>query len=86
MRQRFSKELPKSVKYEFWKINEISQEEIDVLKHFKDIINYLVKFGFLEEKLSKASKVVELRKLLRVSNLTNILNISYFLIHTQSCL
>ena len=25
MRQRFSKELPKSVKYEFWKINEISQ-------------------------------------------------------------
>ena len=25
VRQRFSKELPKSVKYEFWKINEISQ-------------------------------------------------------------
>ncbi len=62
---------------EYEEMNEISQEEIDVLKHFKDIIKYFIKFGFLEEKLNKASQVVELRKLLRVSNLTNILNVSY---------
>lgn len=62
---------------EYEEINQISEEEIDVLKRLKDIIKYLIKFGFLEEKLNKASQIVELRKLLRVSNLTNILNVSY---------
>lgn len=62
---------------EYKEINEISKEEIDILKQLKDIIKYLVKFNFLEDKLSEVSKIVELRKILRVSNLTNILNVSY---------
>ena len=62
---------------EYKEINEISKEEIDILKQLKDIIKYLVKFNFLEDKLSEVSKIVELRKILRVSNLNNILNVSY---------
>lgn len=62
---------------EYKEMNEISKEEIDILKQLKDIIKYLVKFNFLEDKLSEVSKIVELRKILRVSNLTNILNVSY---------
>lgn len=62
---------------EYKEINEISEQEVDVLKQLKDIVRYLIKYNYLKKGLSEETEIIELRKILRVSNLTNILNVSF---------
>ncbi|HHW07598.1 MAG TPA: HigA family addiction module antidote protein [Clostridia bacterium] len=57
---------------DFEDFNRISQEEVNILKRLTHIIEYLKELGFLELEAHGAILVVQLRKLLNVSNLTQI--------------
>jgi HTH-type transcriptional regulator/antitoxin HigA len=57
---------------DFEDINEISDEELEILKNLNDIIEYLKQLGFLEPEARGSMLVVQLRKLLNVSNLKQI--------------
>ncbi|AXU54318.1 TPA: HigA family addiction module antitoxin [Clostridioides difficile] len=62
---------------EFEDANNISKEEIEILKPLKDIISYFCEKRKLNDEDNEAVKVLELRKLLGVGNLTYIPNIKY---------
>ena len=55
----------------------ISADEIDILKRLKDIVSYFLSYGILHNDCSDAEKVLQLRSILRVSDLTIIPKISY---------
>ncbi len=57
---------------DFEDINEISDEELAILKKLNDIVEYLKQLGFLEPEANGPMLVVQLRKLLNVSNLKQI--------------
>lgn len=57
---------------DYEEVNYIRIEEINVLKKLKDIIEYLKEIGFLSAENNASLLVIELRKLLRISNLINI--------------
>lgn len=57
--------------------NHISDDEIDVLASLKEITSYFVKRGFMQNNCGKSQKVLRLRKLLCVSDLTAIPKITY---------
>ena len=55
----------------------ISEEEIALLKRLKDIISYFLARGILHNDCGDTEKVLQLRSILRVSDLTLIPHISY---------
>lgn len=62
---------------EYEEVNNITQDEIEILKPLKDIILYFYENKKLDETSNKAEIVLKLRKLFAVSNLTAIPNITY---------
>lgn len=50
--------------------NNITTEEIRVLDYLEDIINHLILIGMLAPNLSNIDKILELRKMLKISDLT----------------
>lgn len=58
-------------------LNEINEEEINILKNLKGIIDYLVDKNYISESKDKAQRVLQMREFLKVSNLTTIKNLSY---------
>lgn len=57
--------------------HDISQEEIDLLKPLHDIMAYFIVKGYLHNNCGNASKVVQLREFLQISDLTLIPKITY---------
>lgn len=57
--------------------NEITQEELDILKHLHDIIQYFIECGYMHNNCGASSKVMQLRDFLCISNLTMIPQITY---------
>ena len=57
--------------------NKISQAEIDLLKPLHDIMCYLIERGYLHNNCGDASKVMQLREFLQISDLTSIPQITY---------
>lgn len=57
--------------------NDIGQEEKFVLRNLKEVIDYYIEKGFLLKDDAEYDTVLKLRKLMRVSKLTAIPNISY---------
>lgn len=62
---------------EFEEVNNITVDEVAILKPLKEIIDYFISKKFLEESANEAERILSLRKLLAVSNLTAIPNITY---------
>lgn len=56
---------------------EISQEEIDLLKSLRDIMSYFIEREYMYNNCGDASKVIQLREFLQISNLTQIPKITY---------
>lgn len=57
--------------------NNVTEEEISILKNLKDIISYLIKSEYIHNSCSDVSKVIQLRNFLKISNLTHIPKITY---------
>lgn len=57
--------------------NNISKEEIGLLKPLQDIMAYFIRRGYMHNNCGDASKIIQLRELLQVSNLTQIPKITY---------
>ena len=55
----------------------ISKEEMNVLKEFGDILKYLISSGYVHNDCSPANKVIQLRQLLNISDLTLIPKVTY---------
>jgi len=72
LQSNYDKEL-----LEFEEFNNISKEEIAILKPLKIIIEYLNKINKINSEDNEAAKVLDLRKILGVSNLTSIPDITY---------
>jgi len=56
---------------------EISQEEIDLLKPLRDIMSFFIERGYMHNNCGDASKVIQLREFLQISDLTQIPKITY---------
>ena len=57
--------------------NDISSEEIEILKPLHEIINYFVERGYIHNNCGDISKVMQLRSFLNISDLTQIPKITY---------
>lgn len=57
--------------------NNISEEEMSLLKPLHDIMTYLIERGYLHNNCGDASKVMQLREFLQISNLMLIPKVSY---------
>lgn len=57
--------------------NNISQEEIGLLRPLRDIMEYFIECGYMHNDCGDASKIMQLREFLRISNLTLIPRITY---------
>lgn len=62
---------------EFEEVNNISPNEIKILKNLKSIIEYLINIKLMNSDNNEAVKVLDLRRILGVSNLTSISSITY---------
>ena len=62
---------------EFEEVNNITDEELAILKPLKQVMEYMIAKKWLEENTNEAEKILCLRKILAVSNLTAIPNITY---------
>lgn len=62
---------------EFEEINKISTDEIEILKKLKTILKYFEQLRFLGPDGNEATKVLDLRKLLGISDLAAIPNVTY---------
>lgn len=71
LQTNFDKELA-----DLEEINTISNEELDILKKLRSIIKYIQQLGFLHQEVYGAALVIELRKLLNISSLTRIPEVS----------
>lgn len=58
-------------------INTITNEELDIIKDFGDVISYLKKNAALTPSSSDNALILLLRRLLHVSNLENLKNVTY---------
>lgn len=56
---------------------EISQEEMEILKPLRDIMTYFISCGYMHNNCGDASKVIQLREFLQISDLTQIPKITY---------
>lgn len=57
--------------------NEISQEEIGLLKPLHEIMQYFIELQYMHNNCSDVEKVIQLRDLLKISNLLQIPKIAY---------
>lgn len=55
----------------------ITDEEFGVLKHLDEVIRYFVRRGLLDQAVSPADKVIRIRSLLKISDLTLMPKVSY---------
>jgi len=62
---------------DFNEVNNISSEEFDILKKLEDIIGYMKQIKIVEEEANDSLLIIELRKLLNLSSLTRIPDISH---------
>ena len=62
---------------EYEDMHHISEAEISVLSSLKDIVQYLCKISLIDSTDNEAGRILSLRKLLGVSNLTVIPNITF---------
>ena len=62
---------------EFEELNKITDKELDVLKRLKEVIEVWSSFGWLDKMTSPAIKLLDLRRILGISNLLDIPKISY---------
>lgn len=62
---------------EFEEVNNITEAELGILKPLKQVVEYMVSKRWLIENINEAEKVLCLRKILAVSNLTAIPHITY---------
>lgn len=62
---------------EFEEVNNITEAELGILKPLKQVMEYMVSRRWLIENINEAEKVLCLRKILAVSNLTAIPHITY---------
>lgn len=62
---------------EFEEMNNISEEEVSVLKKLKDVIEYWSELGWIKKEDNSAAKVLDLRKIMSISNLTDIPELAY---------
>ena len=62
---------------EFEEVNNITEAELNILKPLKQVTEYLVTKKWINENINEAEKVLCLRKILAVSNLTAIPHITY---------
>lgn len=62
---------------EFEEVNNITEVEVAILKPLKQVMEYIVSRKWMNENCNEAEKVLQLRKILAVSNLTAIPNITY---------
>ena len=56
---------------------EISQEEMELLKPLRDIMAYFIDRGYMHNNCGDATKVIQLREFLQISDLTQIPKITY---------
>ena len=56
---------------------EISQDELNILKALHDIVQYFIECGYMHNNCGEASKIIQLRELLQISDLTQIPKITY---------
>lgn len=56
---------------------EISKEEIEILKPLREIMTYFINRGYMHNNCGNASKVIQLREFLQISDLTQIPKITY---------
>lgn len=57
--------------------NDISDEEIAILSDLKEIVMYFIEHSIMHNNCGDAEKIMQLRNILNVSNLTSIPNITY---------
>jgi len=62
---------------EFEEMNNISEEEVSVLKNLKDVIEYWSGLGWMKKEDNSAAKVLDLRKIMGISDLTDIPELAY---------
>ena len=62
---------------EFQEINQITKEELDIFYSLKDIIKEYIRYGFVEKGLCVTDELIQIRKVLNISNLTNIYKFSH---------
>jgi len=62
---------------EFEELNEISKEELAIIKPLKMIIEFLERLGMMSSQSNVANKILDLRKILCVSNLLAIPKMTY---------
>lgn len=62
---------------EFEEVNNITESELSILKPLKHVLKYMVSRRWMNEAANEAEKVLYLRKILAVSNLNAIPNITY---------
>ena len=61
----------------FEELNKITEEELEVVKKLKEVIELWSSFGWLDKTASAVAKLLDLRKILGISNLLDIPKISY---------
>lgn len=57
--------------------NDISQDELRILKPLHDIMNYFIECGYIHNNCGDVTKVMQLREFLQISDLTQIPKIPY---------
>ena len=57
---------------EFEELNNISEDEISILKNLKEVVEYWSMLGWIQREDNLAAKVLDLRKIIGISNLTDI--------------
>ena len=62
---------------EFEELNNISEQEVCVLKNLKEVIAAWVSFGWLEENSNEANTVLDVRKIFGMSNLLDTTKMKY---------
>lgn len=62
---------------EFSELNQISQEESKILKPLKAIVDYMEAIGIIDKNTNDQNRILHLRKILAVSNLSAIPDITY---------
>ncbi len=62
---------------EFEDLNNITEEEIGVLKKLKEVIEVWCSFGWIDDKSNPAAMVLDLRRIFGISNLLDTTKISY---------
>lgn len=60
------------------KENDIASEEINILKPLHDIMTYFIEKGYIHNNCGDANKIIQLRELLQISDLTLIPQVPYY--------